>query len=123
MKKICLLLLIFGFTCSAAHAQSERLSRTNKKTYTETTPQKNNKEDRNIRKMDTHPKQDNAQMRPTSDVDRNNTLDPNNPASPTNPTNPNVPANQSNNPNTTAPNNGSRNNSNGTNGTTTTPQR
>lgn len=104
MKKLLFLLLLTGFGYTAAYAQSDRLSRTNKKTYPKDTIRTTTR-DRGIQEMNTQPAEDNAQMRPTSDVDRNNTLNPNNPASPTNPTNPNVPANKSNNPNTTAPNN------------------
>lgn len=99
-----LLIAGFGYTTNA-FAQSDRLSRTNKKTYPQDTVRTTTR-DRGIQKMNTNPPQDNNQLRDRSDADRNNTLDPNNPASPTNPTNPNVPANNtSNNPNTTAPNN------------------
>lgn len=104
MKKFLFLLLVAGFGYTTSYAQSDKLSRTNKKTYPQDSVSTTTR-DRGIQKMDKHPAQDNSQMRPTSDVDRNNKIDPNNPASPANPTNPNVPANTSNNPNTTAPNN------------------
>lgn len=92
MKKFLFFLLIAGFAYTTSNAQSDKLSRTNKKTYPKDTVKQTDR-DRGIQKMDKHPANDNAEMRSRSDLDRNNSIDPNNPASPTNPTNPNVPAN------------------------------